>query len=91
MEVTNNLKQKLCQKISGEFLWKFLIIEEAGHDDIETEYDDDILDDSIDFINYLSPDDSSSKKVVTVSIPCMFIFFFYFLFLFFLFYFFYYF
>ena len=46
------------------YLWKFRKLEGAGHLDIETSYSDDILDDLISLIEFLSPEVAAVNKKI---------------------------
>jgi len=54
--------QKLAKVLTEGVLWKFLELEEAGYQNIESEFNDEMLEEIIRFINHVSPNDYKKKK-----------------------------
>jgi hypothetical protein len=79
-EVINNNHSKVCchpfvllttlqrlAKLCTQHLWKLLLLEDAGHHDIEADYSDELLDELINFIDFISPTHLVHQKIKRAS------------------------
>jgi esterase/lipase len=53
--------QKIAKQVTAN-LWKYLVIESGGHLNLESEFDDEFLEDFVSFIQSLSPHQANSHS-----------------------------
>ena len=60
--------QKIA-KVSAANLWKFFVIESGGHSNLESEFDDEFLEEFVNFMQSLTPSNPSKLKRSPSMVP----------------------